>query len=252
MGTQANDASTQGVQADGSANTVTEKINSLVEQLQKDDKGSWKLPEGVEADEITTFAVMAERRRRDTQSAYTGVTQKLKALEAEKATLLAKAVNTSNLTITPEQQEELDDLKFSNPEEWRKKMNALETEHKTKRVAEIDEELKQISTSTLAKTELEQREAILTEFNASHPDFPITQSVIDNDIPPRITKELETGKITFAQFLDKVYEYAKTGKVVYDKSAPAIPNLGDKPGSSKPDSKAVDKDIVSTYRNTIF
>lgn len=252
MGTQANDASTQGVQAEGSANTVTEKINGLVEQLQKDDKGSWKLPEGVEADEMTTFAVMAERRRRDTQSAYTGATQKLKTLEAERATLLAKAVNTDSFTITPEQQEELEDLKFSNPEEWRKKINALEAEHKTKRVAEIDEELKQISTSTLAKTELEQREQLLTAFNESHSDFPITQAVIDNDIPPRITKKLETGKITFAQFLDEVYEYAKTGKVVKDASVPEIPNLGDKPGSSKPDSKAVDKDIVSTYRKTTF
>lgn len=251
MSTQAEQASTQDVEGKTASN-VTEKINKLVDVMVKDDKGSWSLPEGTEADEVTAFAAMAERRRRDTQSEYTKTAQKVKTLEAEKATLLSKALNDTNLTLTPEQQTELDDLKFSDPDEWRKKVNSLEREHKAKQVAAIDEELKQVSSSTLVSTELEQREAILTEFNASHEDFPITQTVIDNDIPPRIVKKLETGKITFAEFLEEVYSYAKTGKVVHDASTPEMPNLGKVPGSSKPDSKAVDKDISVSYLNTTF
>jgi len=252
MSIQANTATTQNVEVKVETNTVAEKINSLVASLEKDDKGSWKLPEGTEVDETTAFAVMAERRRRDTQAAYTGVSQKVKALEAEKATLRSKAIDEASLQLTPELAEELDDLKFSNPEEWRKRMNVLETEHKTKRMNAIDEELKQVSTTTLVKNELEQREDILASFNASHSDYPISQEVIDNDIPPRILKKLETGKVTFEQFLAECYEYAKTGKVVKQTDAPEMPNIGRIPGGSKPDSKAVDKDIINSYKNETY
>ncbi len=252
MGTQADTATTQDVEVEVKTNTVAETINGLVAKLEKDDKGSWKLPADVEVDETTAFAVMAERRRRDTQAAYTGVSQKVKALEAEKATLRAKAIDEASLDLTPELTEELNDLKFSDPEEWRKRMNVLETEHRTKRMNAIDEELKHVSTTTLVKNELEQREDILASFNASHPDYPITQEVIDNDIPPRILKKLETGKVTFDQFLSECYEYATTGKVIKQTETPDMPNIGRIPGGSKPDSKAVDKDIIHSYRKETY
>lgn len=252
MSTQASDASTQDVEVEKKTDTVAEKINSLVDSLEKDDKGSWKLPEGTEVDETTEFAVMAERRRRDTQASYTGVAQKVKALEAEKATLVTKVVSEAIIELTQAEKDELDDLKISDPEAWRKKMNALEHEVKSKRATAVDEELKQVSTTTLAKNELEERSSILIAFNDSHTDYPITQEVIDNDIPPRITQKLATGKITFEQFLNECYTYATTGKIVKTNETPNQPNLSKLAGTSKPDSKAVDKDIINSYSKETY
>lgn len=250
MGNQA-DASTQ--DNAGATETFADKVNVLVDKLVKDEKGSWSLPEGTEVDDATHFAVIAERRRRDTQSEYTKMSQKAKALEAEKAKLFDRAVGDVSMTLTPEQKEELEDLKFSDPEEWRKRINTLEKESRTKRSQEIEEELKQVSTSTLKTSELERRTELLSTFNSSHPDFPIDDDVIANDIPPRITKKLETGQITFEAFLHECYDYAKKGKIVKDTvQDPDMPNMSKAAGGSMPDKEALKKHSASSYEKETY
>jgi len=57
---------------------------------------------------------------------------------------------------------------------------------------------------------LEQREAMLEAFKESHPGFELT----DDDVPPRIAKKLASGSIRFDEFLNEVYEYITTPRIV--------------------------------------
>jgi len=227
------------------------RINKVVENLTRDEKGKYIVPEDLS--EAERFAVLAEKRRRDTQAEYTKTSQKVKMLEAEKTTLLKKVTEEIPLKLTTEQAEELEDLKFSDPEAYRKKMNTYERDHLAERTRTIDEELKQVSTSSLVQEELERRKEILADFTQARPDFVINDDVISNDIPPRIRKRMETGEVSFEDFLNECYNYLKTGKVVRQEELPGKqPNLSKVGGGSQPDDNAVKEDIHIKYKKTIF
>lgn len=238
-------------EVDAKEQTFEAKVNTIVDGITRDEKGRYVLPNDLS--EAEKFAAIAEKRRRDTQSEYTKTAQRTKALEAEKALLLKRVSNAVNVELTQAQADELEELKFSDPEAWRKKVNAYERDSSIKQQKIIDDELRQVSASSLETEELESRKQVLLDFNQAHPDFEMTDDMIANDIPPRIVKKLETGKISFEAFLEECYEYTKTGKVVaQDKLPNKQPNLSKIGGGSKPDENAVNKDIVKSYANEVF
>jgi hypothetical protein len=231
--------------------TVEEKINSIVDNITRDEKGQYVLPDDLS--ETEKFAAIAEKRRRDTQSSFTKTAQEAKALKAEKAALLLKVSSAVTVELTKEQAEELEELKFSDPEAWRKKVNRYEREAAHTQQETIDKELKQVSASSLEKEELERRADVLLEFNQAHPDFELSDDTIANDIPPRIVKRLETGVISFEAFLQECYDYTKTGKVIkQDKPLTKQPNLSRVGGGSKPDDNAIKEDIILSYKKEVF
>lgn len=247
------DADIQETKADVQAEVANleAKINEIASNLARDEKGKYIIP-----DELTPaerVAVLAERRRRDTQSGYTQAMKQTKALEAEKAALLKKVSAKVELELTAEQAEELEELKFSDPEAWRVKMNQYESAASKKQRDAIDEELKQVSATTLDTEELERRKQVLVEFNQAHPDLVLNDDVIANDIPPRIVKRLETGAVTFEAFLQECVDYLTAGKVVGQEKLPGKqPNLGKVGGGTKPDDNAVKEDIIMSYANEIY
>lgn len=246
MSTPANKADTQ----QKTELSFAERVNKIVTEAEVDDKGNLKLPDDLS--EELQFAANTEKRRRDTQSAYTKQIQTNKALEVEKSTLLNK-FGEVDVKLTPEQAEELENLKFEDPEAWRKKLNQYEKDARKQRVAEIDEELKKVSKSTLEGQELESRKEKLAAFQEAHPDFELNDDVIASDIPPRITKKLETGAITFEEFLNECHSYLTTGKVV--KQGDAVmgqPNIGRVGGSHQPEKNALNKDEITSYNKEVF
>ena len=62
---------------DDSENNVSfeVKINKIAEGLSRDEKGKYVVPEDL--NDAEKFAVLAERRRRDTQAEYTKTSQKV-------------------------------------------------------------------------------------------------------------------------------------------------------------------------------
>lgn len=230
--------------------TFADKVNEVLRNAKTDDKGRLVLPEDLS--EEVKYAVTAEKRLRDTQAAFTQSRQSQKVLEAEKATLLSKVTGKIELNLTTEQAEELEELKFSDPEAWRNKINKLETAARAKTAQDLEDELKQVSTSSLANEELERRAEILEEFNRANPGFQLTDDIIANDIPPRIVMKLETGKISFEAFLQECYDYSKTGKVVKQEETMDQPNLSKVGGGSKPDKNAVKEDIILSYKKETY
>lgn len=225
-------------------------VNDAVKNITRGNDGKYIIPEGTSIE--VKHAAISEQRRRDTQSEYTKMSQTKKALEAENNALKKRAVSEVTIELTTEQTEEMDNLKFSDPEAWRKKMNRYENEARDKQTKAMNDEIAQVSADTLAKDELEHRKDILSEFNQEHPDFQLNDDLIKNDIPPRITKKLETGKITFVEFLKEVYDYTKTGKVIKQDTTTKQPNLSKIGGSHMPDENAVKVDTITSYNKEVF
>ena len=228
----------------------TTAISEAVAAITRGDDGKYILPEGLSLE--MRMAVIAEKRRRDTQSEFTKTSQKAKALEAENTALKKRAIGNVKIDLTPELKEELEELKFSDPEEWRKRMNKLEQEAFSKHQKELDEEMGQVSTEILNKEELARREEVLKEFMKSHEGFTLNDDILANDIPPRFTKRLETGAISFETFLQEVYDYTKTGKVVKQEDVLGQPNLSKVGGGTAPEKHAESVDIIKSYEKEVF
>lgn len=188
----------------------------------------------------------AEKRRRDTQAAYTRGQQELKLLKAEKEALEHQL---SKLNLSVEQNEELEELKYKDPEAWRNKINQLEQEA----VVAAQQKLAEVTAEARKRAELERRAQILQEYNAEHPEVPITDEVIAYDIPPRITRKLESGDITFEEFLEEARAFLTTPKKVAAGDEPTDqPNLNKLGGRDTATPQAVNEDVIASYQNEIY
>lgn len=185
-----------------------------------------------------------EKRYKDLQAAYTKSQQELKVTKAKVEALSELA--TPGFTLSDDQKTELDELKFSDPDAWRVKVNQLEAEANK---AHFDS-LSEVEKKAAVEAELERRAQVLADYNQRHPELQITDDVISSDIPPRFTKKLESGEISFETFLEEVHEYLKTPKVVG--SANKVlgqPNLSKTGGGETPTRGAIEKDMIAEYKN---
>lgn len=193
----------------------------------------------------------ADKRYRDTQSAYTKGQQTIKALEAEKAELLKQLQSSTKVTLSTEEQESLDSLKYEDPEAWREKMNSLEHKAKNESNANLEELTGKAREAAVHSFELERRQQVLKEFNESA-ETAITEELIQNEVPPRITNKLAQGEISFEEFLEEVSTYTGKGKAVSNPSTLNQPNMGNLGGGTTPTNMAPEKTLSESYSNDIY
>lgn len=233
--------------ADTTPETFEGKVNAAVKSMVKDNKGILRLPEGVEFSEEVTFAANLESRRRQTQSQYVKSRQELSELGHVSNALKDKLAKKVSIKITADQQIELDELKRSDPDAWKEKLDGYEAEAR----AGIDTEFDEVGVQARELSEVDRRLVILDEYKASNPGFDLTDDILANDVPKRITSELESGKITFEDFLGKVDSYLTSNKVITPaEEETEQPNLGDLAGKSTPEKVAVKKSINQSYAKT--
>lgn len=188
-----------------------------------------------------------EKRYKDTQGAFTKSQQTLKAANA-KIEILEK-LTTPKVELDEATKTELEKLKFSDPDAWRRELNKLENEA----INSHRETLSEAEKESRRQSELENRSQVLAEFQKSHPELIINDDVIKYDVPPRITAKLETGEISFEQYLGDVRDYLSKGKTVGDGNKTLNqPNLKDVGGDSTPTDDATKKDIVKDYADIVF
>lgn len=184
----------------------------------------------------------AEKRRKDTQAAFTKSQQELKTTKAELGVLKTQAV----ISLSPDELSALEDLKFSDPEKWRLEVNKLEKAKVDNINTQIMEETKKLS----FEEELIRRQSILVEFNQANPGLVIDDEVLQYDVPKRITSKLEKGEVSFEDFLAEVKEYLTTPKTVKTVGVEQQPNLGNVGGGST--ASHSDKAVKSSYETEIF
>lgn len=227
--------------------TFESRVNEVITATTKSEDGKLVLPEGT--DEAIAYAAIAEMRRRDTQSAYTKNQQRLKALETENDKLAASWESDAVSKLSNAEQARLEELKVQDPDTWRTEITKLENDKRT----QFQEKRQAISQEATNMSELERREAQLAQFNLDNPDIQITDDLINNDIPPRITKLLEDGKIQFDEYLNKVAEYVKKPKkLAPGETAPPQPSFATARGSSAPPAEAFKKQSSQEYKQEIF
>ena len=182
----------------------------------------------------------ANKRVKDTQVSYTKGQQELARLRAE------KEARDSLPKPSTEEQERLEQLKYDDPDAWFLERKKLEEANK-KYVTEVaDAKLAELTTQQV----LAERESILHSFNSTAP-IPITDEVIEYDIPRRIKAKLEKGEVSFEDFLIEASTYLSKGKTVEGKH-PTMeqPSLGKTTGGTTP--VVTDANYVRAYENTIF
>lgn len=226
-------------------------VNEAVDTLVQNDKGVWEFPADVKESmsEEVRFAATAVKRYKDTQGMFTRSQQGLKAVEAEKALLTEELSKYASKTIelTQEQTEELADLKITDAEAYRQKMNTYEQEA-TQKLADT---LSATSAAASEASEIERRRLVLSTFNEEH-GVEITEDTLNNEVPPRITKKLAEGKVTFEEYLVEVKNYIETPKTTKQEEIKEQPNLNNVGGGSTASKAAAKKDIVESYGSTIF
>ena len=172
-----------------------------------------ELPEDNPVDYLLNKLDVVEKRRRDTQASYTKTRQDLLKTASERDLLKQKVIPA--ISQTPEMEE----LMYSDPVAWREEMNRLEQEASKN----IEQELQTAAEKTAAQFELEERQRILRSFSEANPDFDITKPEVQDQIPPRYLKQLESGNITFEAFLNKVKKFVEAPKT----AAADIPEVKD-------------------------
>src|SRR5690554_3418048 len=227
--------------------TYEERVNQVIETATKGEDGKLVLPDDL--DESLAFAAKAEIRRRDTQSAYTKNQQRLKALEVENDKLAKSWESDAVSKLTSTEQARLEELKVQDPDTWRAEIAELENSKRT----QFQERRQAITNEASQVTELERRQAQLEQFNLDNPDIQITDELIENDIPPRLTKQLENGELQFDEYLNKVAEYLKKPKAI----APGAtvtnpPGFASARGSNNPSNAALLAQSSSDYSKEIF
>ncbi len=227
--------------------TFESRVNTAITATTKDAEGKLVLPEGT--DEATAFAVRSELRRRDTQSAYTKSQQSNKALTAENTQLAASWENDAVSNLSNTEQARLEELKVQDPDAWRTEIATIEDSKRVK----FKEKRKLISEEASQGTELERRGLQLEQFNIDNPNVQITDDVIQNDIPPRITRKLEQGEIQFDEYLEEVKTYLGKGKKLAPGAKPEEePNFAGSRGSRTPTDEAINAQSSNDYTKEIF
>jgi len=216
------------------AETFADKVNELAGQMTKNSDGTWQLPEGEYPEELK-YAVTAEKRVRDAQSAYGKEKHRTVILTAERDSFKEKLHEVVPPSLTTEQADELETLKHSDPDAWRNKLNGYEKAAR--------EDLGDVAKDAVARTEIQRRSIVLDEFKAENPGF----DLVDDDIPPRLAKRLEEGKVSFEGFLNEVNGYLNSSKSTTPKIDTKQPNLGKLSGGSTPAKGEAEKDISSSY-----
>lgn len=218
-------------------NNFEEKVKEVLADVKKDDLGKVILPENV--DEAVAYAVKTELRRKDTQAEYTRARQKVKTLEAEKEKLAKKWEEDyikSHGSLTSEMQI----LKETDPDEYiTKSIENSKLHHKN-----FEEVKASITKEASKEAELARREIILEEYNAEFPNNPITDEVIQRDLPPRLYMDLESGKIDFATFVAKAGKILNATKVIKTPAAEDTPSF-----NSVASSNTNNSDIVRSHEN---
>jgi len=209
--------------------------------------GKQTFPEGTSEDVI--YAANAVRRQRDTQSSFTKSQERVKALESENNQIVDRWSTDVAKNLTSEQQSELEELKNTDPEEWRVKLNEYESSNASK-VKDTHTEIKK---KAQQETEMEKRTRLLQEHNEANPDYQLTDDVIDNDLPAGYTKQLEAGTITFEEFLDKSNTYlGAPKKIKQSEEAPNETDLSALGGKDKPSEDAIKGEVKESYKKETY
>lgn len=207
--------------------------------------------EDIDNNTLLDELVKTEFSRRETQASFTKGQQKLKEVEAEKDFLFNKL--QSDLDLSVAQDEELQKLKYEDPDQWMETLQKLKSQKKSEFDTTITEGLSHASSEASKNFALSRREEILKEFSEANPDINLTDSVVRDQLPPVLVNQLANGELAFGDFLEKAKKFIVAPKTTAAKVKEDIKDpVGKMNGVNKLPKDKVQKSIRDDYANMTF
>ena len=225
-------------------------VSNIVKQITTDEAGNYIFPTDVELTEEIKFAATAEKRRRDTQAEFTKVNKSKLALEAENA-LLKETLLKQSIVFSPEEVEELEDLKLEDPEKWRQRLNELEQKTIQERQTKINSVSTEVKTQAEKNFEVSMQGKVLEEFNKFH-GISLTDELLADEVPNRITKKLVEGKVSYEEYLEESFTYLKTNKTIKEEPVMGDPNLNRVSGGKEPGKFDAEPSLREAYSKDLY
>jgi len=220
------------------------EVNRLLKETKVTEEGKFEFP--ADTPPWAKVAIANEKKFRDTQGSYTKSTQDYKLLQAENEILKGKLAGHTALTV--EQNDELETLKLTDPETYFDKR----TEYEAQAHTQYDTELTDVRNKTAKEIELERREQYIKDFNVSR-EVPITQELVDNEVPAKFFKQLDANEVTFEQFVTNVANYVDTPKVVgKGEDVTNVTNLSNVAGGDTPSKEKQYDNLAEDYAKIVF
>jgi len=229
-----------------------EQKQEIITNLTKEYAKKFNIPEDkINDNPILGELAKTEFGRRETQASYTKSRQELKATEAEKNFLMEQAQKSLNLSAV--QNEELEKMKFEDPDKWRDTVSKLENQAKEDFDKTITEGLGQARTEASKSYELSRREEKLKEFMEANPEFNLNDEKVLAQLPPVLVNQLANSEITFEDFLTKAQKFdvatKTTSTKVPDGGSAALDNVT---GAQTPPKTELKKSVAEDYNNLVL
>lgn len=180
-----------------------------------------------------------EARRKEAHSSLTPVQQENARLKAELATL-----KSTPAQLPAEEQQRLDDLKYSDPDAWRNEINVAEASLKEQNEQAIKAKEKEI-VAELSQAEVTNR---TKDFFAKQPELD-PKTVIDS-MPKVLLDQLDKGEASLEEVLQKGVELFN-GATIKSVLAPKSPKLSDVAGSKAPTDGAKKQQATQEWGATL-
>ena len=204
--------------------TLMEKVNEALASV--DDKGKLVFLEDV--DPVFKELVRTTQQSKAHQASFTKSRQEIADLKAKKD-LLETKVKENLYSLTVDQQDELEDLKFKDPDAWYNLKVKYETEARQTLEGTLKEQLQEVSKKAISELTLEERTNTLRAFQ-DRTGIVLTDDIMTNDIPPRLQNKM--SDMPFEDYLQEVASYLNKGKVVKQTDESLnITNIGNLPGT---------------------
>lgn len=183
--------------------------------------------------------------KKDTQKSYTQGQQELSVLKKQNKMLNDAA--SKGTQLTPEQVDELEVLKYKDPDAWFDKKQAYTNLAKAN-LLEANSKAHDEGMEEAAETT---KQATIANFLTSNTD--LTMDMINLDVPKRIHKELDDGNITLEEFLEKSKHYILSStKRLQDKADLDQKNLTKVPGGNNPSKQATQAEHNKQAQDEIY
>jgi hypothetical protein len=229
------------------SNATDADISAMVnEQLKSvDDKGKLQLPDDMP--DWQKHVVRGEKRQRDAQSALGKANDKLRASDATLQVLKDKQlVLPSNLGLTQDEVAEINGLATTDPEQYRLRMNAAETNARKVAQEELDSGVTKSIEEANNSHMTNNRVTVLQNFRDANPELVITDDVLVNDVPPRFMKKLNDGEYAnYGEYLEAVKGYIINGTEIPEGNKGEQHNLHDMSGKGAPGKKSGDNQKIT-------
>ncbi len=230
---------------------LSELVTKYVHSVDPDDKSKLQLPDDMP--DWQKAVIRTEKRARDAQAELSRTQVKLRESDAKNGVLMetASTMVPEDFQLNDSEIAELNQLKKTDADQYRLRVNALEAKAKEAQATKLQELTDKAATDATASHTSKNRVSVLADFREANPDLVITDDVLVNDVPPRLLAGVNSGEYSYGEYLNQVKTYLETSKKVPGKDGEEH-NIHQLAGSTTPGKKAAENEGKKSYSKMTF